>query len=344
MDDAKFARLARAFAKSVSRRLTVALIGAATGILGQQAARGFQLGPATCGEQGAVCTLVSGCCDGLTCVTSAINTSYGICVPGEGGMVSTGTTLISPFSETAVDDISALVETASTTPATDDSQVEREARVAEMRTRRETRRTERKTRLDSKRATVRTRKDEQRNRQRDGREPREPKEAALRPQLQLKLRFSEVEGDSGVVGDELVPIEVVRVTNRDDVNVVLTRIETIKGDPNRADLTTSQFTLRPGESYSFVSGLPTEDAADATKDQYRWLDKIACDETVQGQGYRVKAVFSRGEENHEFVVRCNEGHTTGEIDTRAAAPPRNRTKNDEQNEKRNGQPQKKKKR
>src|ERR687893_301342 len=119
MDDAKFDRLARAFAKNVSRRLTFALLGGATGILGPHVARGFQLGPATCGEEGAVCTLVSGCCDGLTCVTSAVNTSYGICVPGEGGMVSTGTTLISPFSETAVEDVGALLDTASTTPETD---------------------------------------------------------------------------------------------------------------------------------------------------------------------------------------------------------------------------------
>ena len=89
----------------------VALFGAVFGMLRQQAARGFQLGPPTCGEQGAVCTLISGCCDGLTCVTSAINTSYGICVPGEGGMVSTGTTLISPFSETAVEEVSALMQT-----------------------------------------------------------------------------------------------------------------------------------------------------------------------------------------------------------------------------------------
>src|ERR671921_556281 len=113
MDDAKFDRLARAFAKTVSRRLTVALIGAAAGTFGQQAARGFQLGPTTCGEQGAVCTLVSGCCDGFTCVTSAIHTSYGICVPGEGGMVSSGTTLISPFSETAVEEAAALMPTTS---------------------------------------------------------------------------------------------------------------------------------------------------------------------------------------------------------------------------------------
>ena len=85
MDDAKFDRLARAFGMSGSRRWLLALIGAVIGMLGPRAARGSQLGPATCGEQGAVCTLLSGCCDGLTCATSAINTSYGICVPGEAG-------------------------------------------------------------------------------------------------------------------------------------------------------------------------------------------------------------------------------------------------------------------
>src|SRR5215211_1775265 len=112
MNDAKFDRLARAFAKTVSRRWLVALAGAAAGILRREPASGSQLGPPTCGEQGAVCTLLSGCCDGLTCATSAINTSYGICIPGEGGMISTGTTLISPFSETAVAEVAGLVQNA----------------------------------------------------------------------------------------------------------------------------------------------------------------------------------------------------------------------------------------
>ncbi len=119
MDDGKVDRLARAFAKTSRRRWLVALAGGAMGVLGQRVAIGYQLGPTTCGEEGAVCTLVSGCCDGLTCVTSAINTSYGICVPGEGGMVSTGTTLISPFSETAVEEATALAQTATTAPTTD---------------------------------------------------------------------------------------------------------------------------------------------------------------------------------------------------------------------------------
>src|SRR5688500_15028699 len=198
MDDSEFDRLARPFGMSGSRRWLLALVGAATGLLGARTARGSQLGPATCGEQGAVCTLLSGCCDGLTCATSAINTSYGICVPGEGGMISTGTTLISPFSETAVDEVSALVETASTAPTTD-PQAEREARIAEIRARKDAKSSKRKTRLDTKRSNQQTRKDEQRDRRLDAREDaEEAAEEALGPQLQLELLFSEADSDSEV--------------------------------------------------------------------------------------------------------------------------------------------------
>jgi hypothetical protein len=351
MDDAKFDRLARVFAKTVSRRQMAAVIGAATCVLGQQRARGSQLAPATCGEQGAVCTLVLGCCDGLTCVTSAVNTSYGICVPGDGGMVSTGTTLISPFSETAVEDVSSLLETTSDTPATD-LLAERQARIAETRARKDTRRTEqqtqldtnraqRKTRLDTKRAAVRSRKDEKRNRER---EARDPVEAPSGPQLELTLLLREADGDSTLDGDQLVPIDVVRVTNRDDVNVLMTAIETLKGAFNRAELSTPQFTLSPGESYSFISGIRTDDAANAANDKYHWLDKVACDGTIPRQGYRVKAVFSRGAESHEFVVHCHKRRVTGAIETPAATTRRKRKKNDDQKRTRTIQQQKKKKR
>src|SRR5215204_81173 len=183
MDDAKVDRLARAIAKPLNRRLTVALISSVTGMFGQQIARGFQLGPATCGEQGAVCTLVAGCCDGLTCVTSAINTSYGICVPGEGGMVSTGTTLISPFSESAVEEVAPLVQAAATAPTTD-PQADRKAHIQELRARKDAKRSKQKTRLDTKRSTQQTRKDEQQNREL---EAREAKENALGPTLQFEL-------------------------------------------------------------------------------------------------------------------------------------------------------------
>jgi hypothetical protein len=334
MNDAKFDRMARAFAMTVSRRWLVALAGAATGVLGQQAASGSQLGPATCGEQGAVCTLLSGCCDGLTCATSAINTSYGICVPGDGGMVSTGTTLISPFSETAVEEVTALVQAVPAAPTTD-PQAEREARIAEIRARKDAKRTKRKTRLDTHRTNVQTRKDanrtEKRNRQL---EAREAAELALGPQLQLELILSN-EDDSKTTNDPTkVPVETVKVTNLDDVNIVLTRIESLLAPKDGISLTTSpsRFTLVPGESYFFVSGLTT---ADATDQRFDWTTAIACNGSP-GAGYLVKAAFSVNAENHDFAVLCEGSRTASYVDTPAEAPRRKR--------KRNNQQQKKKKR
>jgi hypothetical protein len=352
MDDAKVDRLARAFNLSGSRRWLVALLSAMIGNLVQRVTRAAQLGPATCGARGAVCTLHSGCCDGLTCATSAINTSYGICVPGDGGMVSTGTSLISPFSETAVEEVTALLPAASTAPATD-PRADRKARIAEIRARKDAKSSKRKTRLDTKRSTQQTRKDEKQERRLEAREavvkpvrPQPPPQ--LPPQLQLELLFSEADGDSDVVGDPLVQIEIVRATNRDNVNLVLTRIETIQGSVNATDLTTSQFTLSPGNSFSFISGLPTEDVADAANGQYRWLNMIACDETVAGQGYRVKAAFSRDAVNHEFVVLCDGPHITSVVETPAAVaqppppPPPQRKKKDKEKRKRHDQHRKKK--
>ncbi len=359
MDDAKFDRLARALEKTGNRRWLVALASGATGILAQRGVRGAQLGPATCGEQGAVCTLITGCCSGLTCATSAINTGYGICVPGEGGMVSTGTTLVSPFSETAVEDVTDLVQAAPTAPAID-PRAERQARLAELRARKDARRTREKTRLDTRRTEAQTRQEEKRARQQTRKEEklerqqirkdekrerqltrkeekrnrqletREAAEVALGPQLELELQFSKADGDSELAGEQLVPIEEVRATNRDDVDIVLTRIETLQGSINGADLTTSQFTIGPGESYLFVSGLPTQDAADAANDQYRWLNKVACDQTVEGQGFRVKAAFSRDTENHEFMVFCDGPYSAGVTE----APPESPSPKGKQNNQR----------
>jgi hypothetical protein len=294
MDDAKLDRLVRAFAMPRNRRSLVALVGAAMAMLSQRVARGYQLGPATCGEEGAVCTLIAGCCDGFTCATSAINTSYGICVPGEGGLVSTGTTLISPFGETAVDEVSALMETASTAPTTD-PQAEQEARIAATRARRDAKSTKQRTRLDTKRSAQRLRKDE--------RKADRTARRSLRPRLKVELLFKQVGS---------VRTEVVKATNRDDVDVVLTRIETLQDGLGEADLTTSQFTLVPGKSYSLVSGLIPADAGDS---EYRWSDTVVCDGVVTGDGYRLTAAFSRDEKNYGFIVRCGRARSAGAEET-----------------------------
>jgi hypothetical protein len=339
MDDAMFDRLARTFGMSGSRRWLLALFGAMISMLGQRVARGSQLGPATCGEEGAVCTLLSGCCDGLTCATSAINTSYGICVPGEGGMVSTGTTLISPFSETAVDEVSALVETASTAPTTD-PQAEREARIAEIRARKDAKSSKRKTRLDTKRSNQQTRKDEQRDRRLDAREAEEDAlEEALGPQLQLELIRS-TQDDTKTSATVEVQVDSVKVTNLDDVNIVMTRIESLLAPQDGSSLTTSpsRFTLAPGETYFFVAGLTP---SDATNDRFDWTSFVACD-GGPGAGYLVKAAFSVNSDNHDFAILCDGPNVTSFVETPVDESPRKRKKNNDKKRKRNNQHQKKK--
>jgi hypothetical protein len=308
MDDAKFDRLARALSTIQTRRRAMAIFGAAAGVMGHRVARAAQLVPATCGEQGAVCTLVSGCCDGLTCVTSAINTSYGICVPGEGGMVSTGTTLISPFSETAVEEVTALMQTTDSNAPTTDPRADRDARLADIKARKDARRSSQRTRLATRRSARKLR--------RTNDNPA--------PHLKLELQFSEVDSN---------PIEVVRVTNRDDFNVVLTRIETIQGSIDGVDLLPpSQFTFAPGESYSFVSGLTPQDPA---SDQLRWKNDLVCDDAEVGQGYRVKAAFSPDTTNYEFTVRCDKARAATAADTSSKKSSGKRKRN-------NRQPKKKK--
>jgi hypothetical protein len=346
MDDAELDRLARAFDMSGSRRWLIAVLGAVlgtvSGFLRQLAAGASQLGPRTCRAKGNACTLSAGCCDGLTCATSSINTSYGICVPGEGGMVATGPTLISPFSETAVEEVAPRVQTASTAPATD-PRADRKAHIQELRARKDEKRSKQRTRLDTKRSTQQTRKDEQQNRESEAGKSEAGKTvgASLGPQLQLELILS-TEDDSKTAAVENVNVETVKVTNLDDVNIVITRIESILAPKYGTSLTTSpaRFTLVPGKPYFFVAGLTP---ADATIDRFDWTNAIACDGTP-GAGYLVKAAFSVNLENHDFSVLCAGPHTVGFVETPAATPVEEPTKDDGQKRKRNNQHQNKKKR
>jgi hypothetical protein len=326
MDDAKFDRLARVFTKTVSRRWLVLLVGAAVGTLRQQNVRGFQLGPPTCRNQGAVCTLLFGCCDGLTCATSAINTSYGICVPGEGGMVSTGTSLISPFSDTAVEEISALMQTASTAPTTD-LQAEREAHIAEIRARKDAKGSKRKTRSDTKRSTQQTRKDERRTRQPEVPEtevnapkptpvvdaPRPtPKVDALEPTPQVDalgptLEFQLI-NPGGVTGTE-----TLRVRNLDEASVLLVKIESVL---HPEDNNATNRTVPPGGSFNYYSGI-SGDISD--QDEQLWIDTLICSDSA-GAGFRITVGADGDSVNERHVILCDGPSRIRVNEPPAAAP------------------------
>jgi hypothetical protein len=312
MDGAKFDRLARVLSTIQTRRRVMAIFGAVASMMAQRAARGAQLTSATCGEEGAACTLTFGCCDGLTCVTSAINTSYGICVPGDGGMVSTGSTLISPFSETAVEDVTALMPTTSSASTTD-PQAEREAHIAEIRDRKSANRTDRRTRLDARRARKHT--------------PNTPNGTlSFGPRLSLKLTTSIRDGKQ---------VDIVEATNRADTSVVLTRIASLPALDDSTSLTSDPsklLTLDHGEWYFFVAG----PAGSGTPDtQLNWRSMAVCDGTA-GAGYLVSAALTVDSENKNFKILCPEVPDAAAVETASSAPRRKG--------KRNNQQQKKKKR
>jgi hypothetical protein len=279
MIGARFDRFARIFATRTSRRTaTAAAIALAFG--GSRSALANQLTPSTCGAAGDVCTMLMGCCDGLTCVTSAINTNYGVCVTGEGGTVSIGTTLISPFSENVEQEVAAIAasETTSTTTTTTDPQADREQQIAERKSRRSARRSERKTR----RSTNKTEKEGRRDDRRLARELR------LGPKLRLTLAQPGTEN------------ETVRVTNQDDQSVVLSEIASYLFPANNF-LFTPPHVLGLGESLLFLSGGSVDSAILGNK--LRWNSRQVCD--TPSDGFVVMAGFSSSSENHEFVILCD---------------------------------------
>src|SRR4051812_37260434 len=100
-------RLTRVFAGKRPRRDVLAAVAALLALRLQDALAQFTT--ATCASQGNACTMLAGCCAGLTCVTSALNPTYGICVTGDGGLITVGTSLIVPGSEEAVAQASAMM-------------------------------------------------------------------------------------------------------------------------------------------------------------------------------------------------------------------------------------------
>jgi hypothetical protein len=256
MDGVKVDRRAQAFAKTTSRRQLAPLIGALLSMLVQSVARGSQLGRTTCRRMGRVCSLHSGCCRGLTCVTAATNMRYGICVPGTGRMVAIGTTRITPFRKTAVDEVTPQGQTSSAAPTTS-RKAEREAHSAEIRASSDTKSTKKKTRLDTKRTRIKTRKEEKKAL------PPEAGDVAkgtLGPHLEFELL-----NPGGLTGTE-----TLTVRNLGTASVFLVRIESVL---QPEDNSATNRTLNPSSGFRYYSGIlgDTEDP-----DGQIWIHQLIC--------------------------------------------------------------------
>jgi hypothetical protein len=138
MNDFEFDRIARTLSSLTSRRRLVAATSAVIAIRRGPAQAASQLQPTSCSAEGEVCTHLLGCCDGLVCGTSYINTNYGICVPGEGDIAPVTSSLVTPGSDAMVTEVAAELAQLATVESVD-LQAERAADLAEQRDKHDTR-------------------------------------------------------------------------------------------------------------------------------------------------------------------------------------------------------------
>jgi hypothetical protein len=297
-----FDRLTRSLSRHVDRRRMLAIAGTLA-TLRAAPARAAQITPPACGEANAVCTTLAGCCDGLVCVTSAINTNYGVCVTGEGEMISGGTTLISPFSETAAEEAAAIAAdapAASTTSTT--TETTPEERRAAQQARREDRRTDQQARQDARQTKRRTRRQDQRQARQDRRERRQDEKDARRQRKKdkkelrqgPKLKF-EVTNQGGTTGKE-----TLSVTNHDDVVVYVSRIES-KLEPAISTLFAPPTSLGIGDKFLFFSGA----TSDFEGDRVGWTSELICTGAEPDEGFVIYASFSTDAVNEEYTITCD---------------------------------------
>jgi hypothetical protein len=90
----RFDRIGRGLSAVTSRRGVLAALGTVFAVIPRHT-RAQRQAP-TCGAEGEVCTHLAGCCAGLVCATSMINTTYGICIPGEGDVAAVTRALVTP--------------------------------------------------------------------------------------------------------------------------------------------------------------------------------------------------------------------------------------------------------
>ena len=280
MDGAQFDRIVRTLAGVRSRRHLLAALAAV--VLPRTApVLANQIEIPACAEAGSVCTLIRGCCSGLVCATSYINTGYGVCVTGEGGMLPVSDDIVMPASEGIEAELAQEVaDVAASATTTTDPDADRQARIDAKRAKKDTRRATRKTTNDTQRTTKDTRRNTRRLNQ--------------APQISLEF-FQQVPPQS--TADKGQP-EIVRVHNHDNVGVVLTRVESMN-QPHI--VSTLSVTIPVGGTYLLESGKYTSNPPPSTSVATVWTKETVC---PVGGGVNLTANQSGGTQTHRFSVLC----------------------------------------
>ncbi|MFT4039837.1 MAG: hypothetical protein QM692_16790 [Thermomicrobiales bacterium] len=288
MDTTRFDKLTRSLSRGVSRRGALALLGGAVAVAAQRGASA-QLG-LQCGSLGKPCTMLAGCCDGLTCVTSAINTNYGVCLSGgSGGTVSSGTQLVLPFesaqgsSSTGVDSSTTSTGTTAPTTTTGTTTSTVDAKAAR-RSKRQSRRTTRRSKSKSRRTTQETKRKQR----------REDAVLAAGPELQFSILYP----NTGKT-----PYEVLQIANPTDYSVYVSSVE-LKQNSRVSNWVRK--TIASGGRFGLVSGLPNGTAV--SSDEFLWMNDVyVCpgDTDNSANGWVVKAAFSTEVENRTYTILCD---------------------------------------
>jgi hypothetical protein len=300
MTDSSFDRVTRLLAGSRSRRQTLAALGALAAARLQVARAVTQVEIAACGEAGAVCTPIAGCCSGLVCATSTLNPAYGVCVTGEGDMLPVTNDLVVPGSEGITEELAGQAsEAAAATTEGESLLAAQEAEIQSRRTARNTRQSTRRTQLQSNRNTQQSRKATNRTERRTRKDLNRLNRV---PQLELEL--------SADAGEP----EIVIVRNRGRASVLLASIESREQAGIFEDLSV---TIAPGDTYRLVSDQSVADFQTSGSGNILWTTKSVCPE---GKGVFLTVAKFGGTKSHQLTVLCGEKVSTrGGVD--AASQP-----------------------
>ena len=261
---------------------------------------GAQISQLACGLSGDVCTLLHGCCDGLTCATSRINTAYGVCVAGQGGTMAVTDSVIAPGDRATTEQVAALAAdagAAASDATTTDPGAARDARVQA----KKARLAERKDRQHDAAVRRRAREDDQQDRRRSNRQRESPStgtDPADPTNQSPNLAFNVV--NAGGVGGT----ETFIVTNNAASNATLVGIASMAeyqyGDMTM--LTEGSFPpLAPGESFNFLSKPDVRDA-----NVVGWRYDPVCSAVATGDGFVLRAAFTPNSINTDYYVLCDD--------------------------------------
>ena len=303
MNDHQFDRISRLLSSPGSRRQALAAFGALALARAVPASAATQIETAACGEAGAVCTQLIGCCSGLVCATSYTNPAYGVCVTGEGDMLAVSDDIVVPGAEGVEAELAQLVTGAAGSGTGAESILA--AQEAEIQSRKDAKRSRNATQQSERRSTTttqQTRRATNHSTQQSRRATNRSERLANREAKRLARELNKTPRIDVTWFNTAGPgKETLRVDNRDDFSVVISRVEAIKGVDA---VFTGSVTILPDGTYRFVSDPTAKDTTGVSA----WTPEDICPpaEDDNGEGVRLTVKRLGATQTHRFIARCHE--------------------------------------